>query len=186
MPSHYDADSLARLSFDFESIGGPKGTIPEPTEEAFRAFCDAIESADSLAEQFEAAAEMCQGAITRDQLAALPPRHQVAFLQYLVGEFMRPRLAVRVAGILQKQQAAVDEVVVRHGAPVVDVLELSEDAIRRYVARPLTRAFSDGAQWAQRELLEQLAQAGFVVVVDTVDDIARGLISQLDSAPLEG
>jgi hypothetical protein len=180
----YIADTSTRepLRFDFTDAGGPKGTIPEPSAETAAALQDAFNTG-SVREQTEALVAFCGGAITLRDLERLPLREARGFLRWLWTEVaVKAAPPVRIAGVtLEREQPVVDDVVPALGRPVVDALGLDGDELREYCTIPLSRAVHEGAHWAQRELLAQLAAVGIAVEVRTPDDIARELLAQLDA-----
>lgn len=96
------ASAIEPLSYTgLTAFGIPDGTIPEPTNEALVAFMGAVQA---LAEQpegttpeallgqaHEAAASLCSGTPSADQLAGLPPRLFREFVKWLAGEFTDPK-----------------------------------------------------------------------------------------------
>lgn len=103
----FSPDTIERLDFDFGEYG-PKGTIPEPTQdriEAFqrvarealggRAVTDLAGMSDDEARAVndrlhDAVVDLCQGHPAREELEALPPRIRAGFVRWLMGELMDP------------------------------------------------------------------------------------------------
>ena len=102
------ASAVEALDFDFRPQVDASGVIPEPTHDLRDAFLTRIDEifaddtdkvledrvADIKVEELrklegelvDAVAELCQGTPTREQIGGLPPRHQLAFLGWLVGQ----------------------------------------------------------------------------------------------------
>jgi hypothetical protein len=108
----FTPDSVEAISFDFTTLGGPKGAFPEPTREQLQAFSESVSKwrtgmaglgadgkvptkaqGDKLNRQIlNAVAKLAGGSITREQLEALPPRVQDGFLTYVMRELLDPTL----------------------------------------------------------------------------------------------
>ena len=110
----YDAaSSIEQLAYDFTAVGGPKGAIPEPSQERVDAFREQlrtlfgeagirdvdVQSLDGMADEsarelhgklMVALADLCDGHPSGEEIAALPPRHQAGFFKYVAGELMDP------------------------------------------------------------------------------------------------
>lgn len=112
----FKSSDLEPMSYDFTAHGGPKGVVPEPSQQEFRAYTrglikvqvkakeietaydkeDATEedltAAGDLAEQLEAdidklVADLCHDHPTLEEVQALPFRVKNAFSKYLRDEF---------------------------------------------------------------------------------------------------
>lgn len=106
----FKSSQVEALDFDFSPVLDAKGTIPEPSHDLRDAFLEALDQATDgdgdLADRLEdvtvkdirrlekdyvaAIVELGQGTPSKEQLEALPPRHQLGFLKYLVGELTDP------------------------------------------------------------------------------------------------
>lgn len=105
------------LDFDFTAYGGPKGTIPEPTEKALEGFIketrkiasefgsskdresltpeEMVEEMDRLSSSMpeatsrlaDAAAALCSGVPSAAEILVLPMRVRNAFVGWLMGQF---------------------------------------------------------------------------------------------------
>lgn len=106
----FRATSVAALDFDFRPLVDTAGTIPEPSHDLRDAFLMRLDNAvdgpgeledrlgnvtlDELhrleAEFLGAIVDLGQGTPKLEDLQALPPRHQLAFLGWLTGQLTNP------------------------------------------------------------------------------------------------